>query len=127
MIYAASSYAKSLDKVTGSEILQELEKHGGICDCQGSRDVMIYAASSYAKSLDKVTGLIADTVLRPTIKPDELELARMTVDFELQDIQMRPDQETTLTEMIHAAAYKENTLGLAKLCPEENIGRIDRE
>lgn len=109
------------------EILQELEKHGGICDCQGSRDVMIYAASSYAKSLDAVTGLIADTVLRPTIKPDELELARMTVDFELQEIQMRPDQETTLTEMIHAAAYKENTLGLAKLCPEENIGVIDRE
>ena len=37
---------------------------------------------------------------------------------------MRPDQEPLLVEKIHAAAFKNNTLGLAKICPEENIGAI---
>ena len=66
------------------------------------------------------------------------------VRYELEDIAMRPDQETLLLEKIHAAAYKvlhcyctvlyctilylqNNTLGLAKICPEENIGRISRQ
>ena len=29
-------------------------------------------------------------------------------------------------EGIHAAAYRDNTLGLPKICPQENIEKIDR-
>lgn len=40
---------------------------------------------------------------------------------------MRPEQEPILLDMIHGAAYKENTLGLPKLCPLKNINAINRD
>ena len=49
-------------------------------------------------------------------------MCEMTIRYELEDISMRPDQEPLLVEKIHSAAFKNNTLGLAKICPEENIG-----
>ena len=39
---------------------------------------------------------------------------------------MKPDQEPLLIEAIHAAAYNSNTLGLPKMCPEENIESIQQ-
>lgn len=39
---------------------------------------------------------------------------------------MRPEQEPILMDMIHAAAFRENTLGLPKLCPAENLDVITR-
>lgn len=126
-------------------MLENLEKHGGICDSQASRDTFIYAASAYTKGLDDVMKLLGEVVLRPQITPDELDMARQTIGFELESLAMRPEQETLLTDMIHAvskvlninsswydilsifqAAYRDNTLGLPKLCPEGNISKIDR-
>lgn len=34
---------------------RELEKHGGICDCQGSRDTTVYATSADSRGLGAVT------------------------------------------------------------------------
>jgi len=56
-----------------------------------------------------------------------MEFAEAAIRYELEDISMRPDQEPLLVEQIHAAAYKHNTLGLPKVCPEENIGKISRQ
>ncbi|KAB0388527.1 hypothetical protein E2I00_009601, partial [Balaenoptera physalus] len=108
------------------EILLTLEKHGGICDCQTSRDTTMYAVSADSKGLDTVVGLLADAVLHPRLTDEEIELARMAVRFELEDLSMRPDPEPLLTEMIHEAAYRENTVGLHRFCPTENIAKIDR-
>lgn len=55
-----------------------------------------------------------------------MEIAKLTVQFELENLLMRPEQETLLMDMIHAAAYQSNTLGLPKLCPSANISKIDR-
>lgn len=107
-------------------ILRELEKHGGICDCQSSRDTFIYAASADSRGLDSVTKVLAEVVLRPQLKPEEVDIARQAVLFELESLHMRPEQEPILMDMIHAAAYRDNTLGLPKLCPEGNANKIDR-
>ncbi|KAM8802423.1 mitochondrial-processing peptidase subunit alpha [Rhynchonycteris naso] len=108
-------------------ILLTLEKHGGICDCQTSRDTTMYAVSAASSGLDTVVGLLADVVLHPRLTEEEIEMARMTVQFELEDLNMRPDPEPLLTEMIHEAAFKGNTVGLHRFCPAENIAKIDRE
>ncbi|XP_072287999.1 mitochondrial-processing peptidase subunit alpha isoform X2 [Pyxicephalus adspersus] len=84
------------------EILLTLEKHGGICDCQTSRDTTMYAVSADAKGLDTVVSLLAEVVLQPRLSDEELEMTRMAVRFELEDLNMRPDPEPLLTEMIHA-------------------------
>ncbi|XP_054988357.1 mitochondrial-processing peptidase subunit alpha [Sorex araneus] len=109
------------------EILLALEQHGGICDCQTSRDTTMYAVSADVRGLDTVVGLLAGVVLRPRLTDEEIEMARMAVQFELEDLNMRPDPEPLLTEMIHEAAYRGNTVGLHRFCPAENIARIDRE
>ncbi|TMW39672.1 hypothetical protein DOY81_015248, partial [Sarcophaga bullata] len=107
-------------------ILKELEKNGGICDCQSSRDTLIYAASIDSRAIESVTRLLADVTLRPTLHEEEVFLARRAIQFELETLGMRPEQEPILMDMIHAAAYRENTLGLPKLCPQQNLDTINR-
>ena len=70
---------------------------------------------------------IGDVVLRPRITDEELDFVRHAIRYELEDIGLRPDQEPLLVEAIHAAAFKGNTLGLPKICPEENIDSISRQ
>ncbi|XP_067868164.1 mitochondrial-processing peptidase subunit alpha [Heterodontus francisci] len=109
------------------EILLTLEKHGGICDCQSSRDTTMFAVSAEVKGLETVINLLADVVLHPRFTDEELEMTRLSVRFELEDLQMRPDPEPLLTEMIHAAAYRDNTVGLPRFCPAENVEKIDQK
>lgn len=73
-----------------------------------------------------MTRVLADVVLRPQLQDLEVDLAKQTVLFELESLNMRPEQEPILMDMIHAAAYRENTLGLPKLCPAENADKVDR-
>ncbi|XP_018615528.1 mitochondrial-processing peptidase subunit alpha [Scleropages formosus] len=108
------------------EILLTLEKHGGICDCQTSRDTTMYAVSAEVKGLDTVVSLLSDAVLQPRLLDEEIEMARMAVRFELEDLNMRPDPEPLLTEMIHAAAFRGNTVGLPRFCPPQNLEKVDR-
>lgn len=108
------------------KILRELEKHGGICDCQSSRDTFIYAASADSRGLESVIRVLSDVVMRPMLQDVEVDLAKQTILFELESLNMRPEQDPILMDMIHAAAYRENTLGLPKLCPAENTDKIDR-
>lgn len=108
-------------------IFKELEQHGGICDCQSSRDTFVYAASADSRGLDSVSRILADVVLRPKLANEEVDMARQAVKFELETLGMRPEQEPILMDMIHAAAFRDNTLGLPKLCPPENADQIDRD
>lgn len=107
-------------------ILQELEKYGGICDSQSTRDTFIYAASADRRGIEPVTRVLAESVLRPKLQNEEVDYARQVVQFELESLNMRPEQEPLLMDMIHAAAYRQNTLGLPKLCPSENWPKVDR-
>jgi processing peptidase subunit alpha len=84
------------------EMFNKLEKHGGICDSQASRDTFIYAASAYTSGLNDVIQLLAEATLRPQITPDEVDSARQAISFELETLNMRPEQETLLMDMIHA-------------------------
>lgn len=107
-------------------VLRDLDKHGGICDCQGSRDTLIYAASIDSRAIETIVNLLSEVVLRPRITDEEVKLAQQAIKFELDDINIKPDQEPLILEQIHAAAFRGNSLGLPKLCPVENITRIDR-
>ncbi|XP_014214456.1 mitochondrial-processing peptidase subunit alpha [Copidosoma floridanum] len=109
------------------DIMNEMEKHGGICDCQASRDTFIYASSVERNGLDKVAEILGDVILRPQITEEEVNIARQVIQFELETLATRPEQDVILTDMIHAAAYRDNTIGLPKICPEGNVDKIDRK
>ncbi|KAG0714222.1 Mitochondrial-processing peptidase subunit alpha [Chionoecetes opilio] len=107
-------------------IMGTFEKLGGICDCQSSRDTLIYATSVEARGMPEAVQILSEVILRPQLQPEEITDARMSVTFDLEDLQLRPEKDFLLTEMIHAAAFRENTLGLPKVSPPENITKIDR-
>lgn len=73
------------------------------------------------RGLQATVEILADVVLRPKLLEEEIDYARMAVNFELEDAGMRPDQEPLLMEAIHKAAYWNNTVGLPKMCPTENV------
>jgi processing peptidase subunit alpha len=56
-----------------------LEKFGGICDCQSTRDTFLYAASVDSRGLDAAVEIIADVVLRPEMSEEEIDIARHAV------------------------------------------------
>ena len=122
MAFGATSKYESRDV-----IMKKFEDYGGICDCQSTRDTFLYAASVDSRGLEATIDILGDVVLRPQITEEELEVTRMAINYELEDAHLKPDQEPLLVEAIHAAAYRGNTLGLPKLCPEENIEAINRK
>lgn len=83
-------------------MMNNLEKHGGICDSQASRDTFIYAASAYTSGLEDVMKLLGEVTLRPNITNEEVDAARQAINFELETLNMRPEQEVLLMDMIHA-------------------------
>lgn len=86
-------------------MMNTLEQHGGICDSQASRDTFIYAASAYSSGLDDVMKLLGEVTLRPNITSEEVEAAKQAIHFELETLNMRPEQEILLMDMIHAVNY----------------------
>lgn len=48
--------------------------------------------------------ILSEAVLRPAITEQELEAARDAVQFELESLNMRPEQEPLLMDMIHAVS-----------------------
>lgn len=116
---------KSTNKYTSREhILEDLSHVGGTIDCQGSRDLMVYAVSVMNDHLERAVDLLGETVLRPQFTAEEVKETANRISFELQDMAFDPERKVQLTEMIHRAAYGERTLGLPKICPEENLDAI---
>ncbi|XP_042224670.1 mitochondrial-processing peptidase subunit alpha-like [Homarus americanus] len=116
----------STKNLSREQIMTTFEKLGGICDCQSSRDTFIYAASVESKGMIDALEVLSEVILRPQLLQEEITDARMAVTFDLEDLQLRPEKDTLLMEMIHAAAFRDNTLGLPKICPPENVMKIDR-
>lgn len=144
-----------------------LEKHGGICDCQASRDTFVYAASAERNGLSTVTQILGEIVLRPRITDEEVIrrsnprlrhdlILDLTIPVERRETNGRirirvsghearagaatdgPDTRgkferfrRSISRLIQSshipqAAYRDNTLGLPKICPETNVQKIDK-
>lgn len=57
----------------------------------------------------------------------KIEQVRKSIEFELEDLNNRPDPEPLLVEMLHEAAFKNTPLSNPKICPAENIQKISQE
>ncbi|XP_054162372.1 arginine--tRNA ligase, cytoplasmic-like [Oppia nitens] len=121
------AFNSTADLKNKDQVMRNLEKFGGICDCQSSRDTLIYATSIDSRGLEFVIHLLSEVVLRPQITDEEIALAKQMIEFELEDLDMKPDPEPILFELIHSAAYRGNTLGLPKFCNKESLPLIDRK
>lgn len=51
---------------------------------------------------------------------------KKSIEFELEDLNNRPDPEPLLVEMLHEAAFRSTPLSNPKICPQDNIQKMTR-
>ncbi|EHA53008.1 hypothetical protein MCOR27_006578 [Pyricularia oryzae] len=115
---------KSTQKHTADEMLEAVEHLGGNIQCASSRESMMYQAATFNQAIPTTVGLLAETIRTPNLTDDEISQQLETAQYEVTEIWSKPD--LILPELVHTAAFKDNTLGNPLLCPQERLGSIDR-
>ncbi|KAL5598657.1 hypothetical protein BROUX41_003424 [Berkeleyomyces rouxiae] len=113
---------KSTAARSADEMLAQVETLGGNIHCASSREAMMYQAMTFNNAVDDATALLAETVRSPQISVQEVSEQLETARYELQEIWAKP--EMILPELVHTAAFKDNTLGNPLLCPRERLDAI---
>ena len=96
---------------------------GGYIMCSSSRESIMYHSSHAHRGTPLALSLIADTVLNPSFRPEELDAQRDAAFYESREINSKP--EMILPEVLHAVAYNSQGLGNPTLCPEDRVSAID--
>lgn len=107
---------------TAEQMSLEIEQLGSSFSSTSGRDIVMYQATSYPESLPSVMSVLSDTVLNPLILPEELEAEKVGAAFEVADV--RKKAEYMLPELLHEVAFRDNTVGLPLMCPEERLPDI---
>lgn len=115
---------KSTSRRSADEMLEQVEALGGNIQCASSRESMMYQAATFNNAVPTTVELLAETIRDPRITEDEVAEQIETARYEIREIWSKP--ELILPELVHTAAFKDNTLGNPLLCPEERLGAIDR-
>lgn len=115
---------KSTTKHTADEILEQVEQLGGNVQCASSREAMMYQAATFNTAIPTVVSLLAETIRHPKLTEEEVQQQLLTAEYEITEIWSKP--ELIVPELVHTAAFKDNTLGNPLLCPKERLGAIDK-
>ncbi|KAI0554925.1 putative mitochondrial processing peptidase alpha subunit [Xylaria curta] len=115
---------KSTTTKTGEEIQEIVESLGGNIQCVSSRESIMYQAATFNSTVPVATELLADTIRNPRIAEDEVAQELATAEYEITEIWKKP--ELIIPELVHMAAFKDNTLGNPLLCPMERIPQINK-
>ncbi|KAF4120356.1 mitochondrial-processing peptidase subunit alpha [Geosmithia morbida] len=115
---------KSTSTRTADEMLETVEALGGNIQCASSRESMMYQAATFNGSVPTTAALLAETIRDPLNTDEEVAAQLETARYEIAEIWAKP--ELILPELVHTAAFRDNTLGNPLLCPEERLGEIDR-
>jgi mitochondrial-processing peptidase subunit alpha len=116
---------KSTSQLTADQMLEEVEALGGNIQCASSRESMMYQAATFNGAVPRTVDLLAKTIRDPRITDEEVAAQIETARYEIAEIWAKP--ELILPELVHTAAYRDNTLGNPLLCPEERLGSITRD
>ncbi|KAH7140658.1 peptidase M16 inactive domain-containing protein [Dactylonectria macrodidyma] len=116
---------KSTAKHSSDEMLERVEALGGNIQCASSRESMMYQAATFNNAVPQTVELLAETIRDPQMTDEEVAEQIETARYEIREIWSKP--ELILPELVHTAAYKDNTLGNPLLCPEERLGSINRQ
>ncbi|KAH9824034.1 mitochondrial processing peptidase [Melampsora americana] len=113
---------KSTKNRTKDQISLEIEELGGSFFASSGRDTIVYQSTSYPNSIDSVLSILSDTSLNPNLLSDELEIEKLSTEWEVNEINKKP--EYIIPELLHEIAFPNNTLGLPLICPKDRIHSI---
>ncbi|KAJ5017846.1 Mitochondrial-processing peptidase subunit alpha [Colletotrichum sp. SAR 10_99] len=116
---------KSTSGRSADDMIEQVEALGGSIQCASSRESMMYQAASFNSAVPTTIGLLAETIRDPNLTEEEIAEQLLTAEYEINEIWSKP--ELILPELVHTAAFKDNTLGNPLLCPEDRLGAISRE
>ncbi|RDA87249.1 hypothetical protein CP532_1345 [Ophiocordyceps camponoti-leonardi (nom. inval.)] len=116
---------KSTSRHSADAMMERVEALGGNIHCSSSREAMMYQAATFNGAVPETVSLLAETIRDANLFEDEVAEQVETARYEIAEIWDKP--ELILPELLHAAAFRENTLGNPLLCPEERLPFIDRE
>ena len=105
-------------------MIEKLESLGGNIQCASSRESLMYQSATFNSAVPTTVGILAETIRDPLVTEDEVQQQLETADYEIGEIWSKP--ELILPELVHMAAYKDNTLGNPLLCPKERLPFINR-
>lgn len=105
-------------------MLESIESLGGNIQCASSRESIMYQAATFNSAVPTTVALLAETIRNPLVTEDEVQQQLETADYEIGEIWSKP--ELILPELVHMAAYRDNTLGNPLLCPKERLPFINR-
>lgn len=105
-------------------MLEALEALGGNIQCASSREALMYQSATFNSGVPDTIALLAETIRDPLITEEEVQQQLETAEYEIQEIWSKPD--LIIPELLHMAAYKDNTLGNPLLCPRERLPYITR-
>ncbi|KAJ4990067.1 mitochondrial-processing peptidase subunit alpha [Stagonosporopsis vannaccii] len=115
---------KSTRHTSGDRMAEKMESLGGNIQCASSREALMYQSATFNSAVESTVALLAETIRDPLITEDEVQQQLETADYEIGEIWSKP--ELILPELVHMAAYKDNTLGNPLLCPKERLPHINR-
>ena len=84
----------------------------------------MYQSATFNSAVPTTVALLAETIRDANITDEEVFRQLDTAEYEIGEIWSKPD--LILPELVHMAAYKDNTLGNPLLCPKERLQSIDR-
>jgi len=84
----------------------------------------MYQAATFNSAVPTTIALLAETIRDAKVTEDEVMRQLETADYEIGEIWSKPD--LILPELVHMAAYKDNTLGNPLLCPKERLESINK-
>lgn len=114
---------KSTAQRSGDQMLEAIENLGGNIQCASSRESLMYQSATFNARVPDTVALLAETIREPDITDEEVARQLETADYEIGEIWSKP--ELILPELVHMAAYKDNTLGNPLLCPKDRLDFID--
>ncbi|OAL05228.1 hypothetical protein IQ06DRAFT_289462 [Phaeosphaeriaceae sp. SRC1lsM3a] len=115
---------KSTSKTSDEQMVERMESLGGNIQCASSRESLMYQSATFNSSVATTVALLAETIRDPLVTEDEVQQQLETADYEIGEIWSKP--QLILPELVHMAAYKDNTLGNPLLCPKERLPFINR-
>lgn len=116
---------KSTTSRTSDQMIESLESLGGNISCASSRESLMYQAATFNSAVPTTVELLSDTIRNALVTEDEVAEQLETASYEIGEIWSKP--EMILPELVHMAAYKDNTLGNPLLCPKERISSINKK
>ena len=105
-------------------MIEAIESLGGNVQCASSREALMYQAATFNSSVSTTLGLLAETIRSPCVTEMEVQQQLEIAEYEIGEIWSKP--EMILPELVHLAAYKDNTLGNPLLCPQDRLQSINK-